>query len=138
MTVLSKGMDKESKPSGQMVMKLAKMNGIGETFRNLVSSHAALLALPYVINETRSAKDIEDRAKKCLSDEAVEQALQSVYSRYFTGEDILDIIAFLKTRAGKQMGNCDMSIREELVSASTDLAVLVAVAVVTEMGSERL
>ena len=127
-------MDANSKPSGQMVMKLVHLNGIDEGFKNLVSSTAALLALPYVISYLASAKEIEDKAKKYLSDSDIERCLHEVYGRHFTGDDILDIIAFFKTRAGKKFCKTDSLLREDMITASTDLAVEVATRIVTDLG----
>jgi len=118
-------MDAGTKPSIKMVEKLTEVNGIGKVYRDLVASTATLIALPYLIGKVLP-EDLEAVIRRHMDDGEVNAVLHAVYEQIFSADEVLDIIAFLKTPSGQKLLEKDSVARDLLSKTTPDFAIRIA------------
>ena len=121
-------MDKNATPSKPMITKLLKENGYWPKFEQLLKTYPLKIAAPYVDQE--QALQLIDKHQR---HEELLAAFHALYSKRMTGDEILDLIAFYKTKAGQKLVEHDEAIRYEMSQIALNLAVEIAVELVREL-----
>ena len=121
-------MDKDTAPSRSMVSKLLKLNGYGDKFDGLLRDYPLLIALPYLVDR-KSA--LEEACRHSKSADML-TAFHEIYSKHFSGDEVLDIIAFYKTPTGQKLVAEDEQMRIEMQQATLKLAIDTALEIIKE------
>jgi hypothetical protein len=124
-------MDKAAVPSKEMVKKLLHVNGLQKRFDKLMRDYSVLVALPYLV-ELKIKGDYQSLAAKYYKPESIVDAFHKIYAKHFTGDEMLDLIAFLKTPAGHKYIESAEVISAEMVDVSTEMAIEIAVAMIRD------
>jgi hypothetical protein len=124
-------MENDSPPSLAMVSKLLKVNGYAERLEKLLAEYPLLVAMPYIAGNREAARKM---IKVYEDPELARLAFHQIYSKYFTADETLDLIAFYKTPVGKKFVSFDELIRNQLNEMAIKLAVDIAVQIVQAQG----
>jgi len=108
-----------------MVEKLTKLNGYRTQFDKLLKEYPVVIALPYVKGE--SAAELVGKYQRTNE---LDSIFHKVYGKHFTADEVLDLIAFYKTPAGKKLVGHDEAVRLELREAALKLATEIAIDIV--------
>jgi hypothetical protein len=115
-----------------MVSKLLKVNGYAERLEKLIAEYPLLVARPYLGSRDEAKKMV----KKYEDPELARLAFHQIYSKFFTSDEVLDLIAFCKTPVGKKLVAFDEIIRHELNDMAIKLAVEIAIQIVKGKAEE--
>lgn len=126
-------MDKGTAPSLPMVDKLMKLSGYEKRLNDYFADYPLLIALPYLTDKEEAFRLKEQYARP----EEAKNLSWEIYSKYMSGDDILNLIAFLKTPTGQKFVEHDEKIRAELQSAMLKLATDIAVEMVKDEINQR-
>ncbi len=121
-------MDKNVPPSPAMTTKLLRSNGYLERYEELMKNFPLLIAYPYLANQEAGRKLM----LKYQRPEELIKAFHKIYARNYTGDEILDLIAFYKTPVGQKLVSVDEKVRVELQEAASRLAVDIALQMVKD------
>jgi hypothetical protein len=124
-------MNETDAPSREMVRKALQLNGLYDRFVKLLNDYPLLVALPHLV-AYRVKGNYSELAAKHQNPAAMLDAFQEIYAKHFTADEILDYIAFLKTPVGRKLVEFGDEINLEMVNASVELAIQIAVAIVRE------
>lgn len=116
-----------------MVEKLVALNGYEQRLKNFYDDIPLNIALPYLANPDEASAL---KAKYARPGE-MKKIYYEVYSKYMTGDDILNLIAFAKSPTGRKFVEFDEHIRIELQKRITELATIIAIDMVKDNIKKR-
>lgn len=125
-------MDAGTKPSEKMAMTMAELNDVADPFKDFVIAAAMKLLAPFMNMDMDS---LEYLIKQRSLDQRISSAICQVYGKYYTADDVLDIIAFLKSPAGQKVIKTEQLARQSLISMGGDVASGIAVEIIAEAES---
>ena len=127
-------MDKNAPPSLPMIKKMLRLNGLQEKLDLFFSEYPLMAATPFLVNANKSF--LGDVAKNCARPEDVAKACQKIYMKYFSGEQVLDYIAFIKSPAGQILIQRDEEIRTEMADMMIKLSNEIVIDIVNKMSDK--
>lgn len=117
-----------------MIEKLIKFSNLGKLINDFLIATGRL--------ELAAISDITEDEKKeiidmCLKSVEIENYLQPVYQKYFTPEEILDIIAFYRTDTGKKYVSLLQDVSDDILGVVPKITLEMTIAIVGEIGKRR-
>lgn len=110
-------MEDPRKPSKAMVMKLLKVQNVDQKLWNSIRQYAMENAMQY-LTTIKSDEEKQKLVDKYLVKIDYEQMATEVYAQFYTVSEILDLIAFFKTRTGQKYLQCQDSTYHALITQS--------------------
>lgn len=126
-------LDKNTAPSIPMIEKLMRLNGYEQRLRDYFEDYSLLIALPYMIDQEKS----DELKAQYARPEEMRKMFFDVYSKHFTADDILNIIAFLRTPTGQKFVEHDEIVRGELQKGAMKIATDIAIEMVQDNIKKR-
>lgn len=115
-------MDQQA-PSPAMVEKLTRLNGYRKVFDLMMREYPLLIALPYLPKDGSAHELLEQYQRP----EELATAFVKIYGKHYTADEVLDLIAFFKSPAGKKFVEVDEKMRVELRDATIKVATNIAI-----------
>lgn len=114
-------MDQQA-PSPAMVTKLTKLNGYRAIFDTMAREYPILIAMPYL--KGQSAAELIGKYQR---PDELSAEFNKIYAEHYTASEVLDLIAFFKTPAGKKFVAVDEAMRVQLRNATIKVATEIAI-----------
>lgn len=115
-------MDQQA-PSPAMVEKLTRLNGYRKVFDLMMREYPLLIAMPYLPKDGT----LPELLGKYQRPEELSAAFNKIYGKHYTADEVLDMIAFFKTSAGRKFVEVDERMRVELRDVTMQIATEIAI-----------
>lgn len=101
------------RPSRAMIDKLLKNNGFKLKMSDFIRNSAYRYGIPlmYTIESEKKIEFIESK----IDEEAALDAFTQIYAKYFSVDEILDIIAFYRSPTGQKLAKTQDKVAMEMV-----------------------
>jgi len=122
---------KITKPMVTKLLTFTKLKGMADTYLN----NATKLQLSYI--KELSDEQREEIKEICLSSFDVEDYILPVYQKYFTAEEMLDIIAFFRSKSGQKYVSEQANVSEGVLAMFPKLTMELAILVNKEVEKRK-
>jgi len=118
----------ERKPSKAIIKKLMGTILIGEGLVKLARKQMVVSGYPLIPND-------DEALSKYLTEDDVIDAVRDGYAEHFNMDDILDLVAFFKSDAGKKFVSCQNTLAKDVLTKTQDKAHRAAARMVKDLMS---
>lgn len=124
----------ESKITKPMMEKLLKFTSLKKLISDFLKTAAKL--------ELANFKDFSDEEKEqiieaSLSSVDIEKHILPIYQKYFTAEELLDIIAFFRSNSGQRYVAQQQKVSDAVMASVPKMTLEMTVSLANEIGKKR-
>jgi len=117
-----------------MVEKILKLSNLGKVMKDYLKTVAKLELAPIKgFTEEEKLKIIDDT----LEQTTIAPYMLPIYSRHFSAEELLDIIAFFRSKSGQKYVEVSSEVSDNVLSVMPKITLEMTITLASEIGKRR-